>query len=304
MLITITIIGILAAGVTAALQGARETAKAAKTKTTITKLHYVIMARYDSYRTRRVPVDTKGLPPQQAALVRVNAIRDLIRMEMPDRWSDVYRENASGVTIPTPLVLQDQPSISLRYLRLGKKGSAGVASQNMPSAEFLYMIVMAIPEAAEQFQNTEIGDYDGDGLPEFIDGWGRPIKLLRWPVGFYNALEGDSDLHPNDPTDPSNPCDPDTFDPQNIIGGYATFPLIYSAGPDGKYDINTGYKANGDGYEYFLDGNSNLNPFQKDGATYYIGQPLNRGGGLGSESVDPANLYHYDNIHNHRLEVR
>ena len=59
------------------------------------------------------------------------------------------------------------------------------------AAECLYMIVMGIPEAAEQFQNTEIGDVDGDGLKEFIDGWGHPIRFIRWPVGFvdFSSIE-------------------------------------------------------------------------------------------------------------------
>ena len=52
------------------------------------------------------------------------------------------------------------------------------------AAECLYMIVMSIPGAAEQFHASEIGDVDNDGLPEFIDAWGRPIRFLRWPAGF------------------------------------------------------------------------------------------------------------------------
>ncbi len=306
MLITITIIGILSAGVLAALQGARETAKAAKTKTTITKLHYVILQHYDSYRTRRVSVDTKGMTPFQASVARLNTIRDLMRMEMPDRGSDL-----GGITVPPGAgLLSPVPQITDRYLRLynGRDTVAEVAERDMPSAEYLYMIVMSIHEAAEQFSATEIGDYDNDGLPEFMDGWGHPIKFLRWPVGFVNSLEGLSDLHPNNPWDPTEPHDPDPFDSHGIVStthnAFALFPLIYSAGPDGHYDINTGYQASGDGYQYGLVNMGSyycLNQFVKDGMNFYIGQPLNRDAG---NSVAPGDLRHYDNIHNHILEVR
>lgn len=306
LLITITIIGILSAGVLGALQAARETAKAAKTKATITKLHYIMMARYDSYRTRRVPVSVKGMSPYKASVTKLNVIRDLMRMEMPDRGSDL-----GGIVVPPgPGLLTPVPSVTERYKRLFQKRDSvsEVASRDMPSAEYLYMIVMSIPEAAEQFHNTEIGDYDSDGLPEFIDGWGRPIKFLRWPVGFVNALEGHSDLHPNAPWDTTQPHDSDPFDSLGFVSksqnAFPLYPLIYSAGPDGHYDINTGYQADGSGYQYNLilsGGNYYLNQFVQDGMIFYIGQPLNRDAG---NSTDTGDLRHYDNIHNHMLEVR
>jgi hypothetical protein len=33
-------------------------------------------------------------------------------------------------------------------------------------------------------REDEIGDLDGDGMPEILDAWGRPIAFLRWPAGF------------------------------------------------------------------------------------------------------------------------
>ena len=345
MLITITIIGILAAGVLAALQGARETAKAAKTKSTITKLHYIIMARYDSYRTRRVPVETSANDLLFTARNRLNALRDLMRMEMPDRWSDVVRNTAETnpssleQVIPiAPGLSGNTPSINDRFFRLYREavtkagGDIAEVAKNA-AAECLYMIVMSIPEAAEQFQNTEIGDVDGDGLKEFVDGWGHPIRFIRWPVGFVDFDE----LEAIDPDGPagsvggprlewSSPSDlqsgnrqeqPDPFDSMGVGGpvgagpGFAIFPLIYSAGHDGIYDINLGFQKDGSGgdipfvyitLDYYLpDGNNDT----ADSSGYhlrYIGQPLD------APSIDktPKNdaLDHYDNIHNHRLEVR
>ncbi len=353
MLITITIIGILAGGVLAALQSARETAKAAKTKATITKLHYIIMARYDEYRTRRVPINVSHPDLRVIALARLNAIRDLMRMEMPDRWSDVDRNfgtvNPPQVELPLS-GLTAVPSITNRFFRLYNEAVTRAGADKVAThapAECLYMIVMSIPEAAEQFQATEIGDVDGDGLKEFIDGWGHPIIFIRWPAGFVNyenlvllnggGVSGPAGQAGEDPLEWSSPSDlqsgdrqiePDPFDSMRIGGGftvrllapqigagYSLFPLIYSAGPDGIFDININGPQPVHAPDQPVAGY--INPFWRldpyvplertaaDNAgnkLVYLGQPID------SDAIDGTSkngaLNHYDNIHNHMLEVR
>lgn len=45
------------------------------------------------------------------------------------------------------------------------------------SSEVLYAIVTQHnPDAATYFRGTEVGDTDGDGKLEFLDGWGRPLR--------------------------------------------------------------------------------------------------------------------------------
>lgn len=112
------------------------------------------------------------------------------------------------------------------------------------SAECLYMIIQADPEARAQFRDDEIGDADGDGFMEFHDAWGRPIMFIRWAPGFVT----ESDLMTGDPEN-----DPDPMNPQRLgdliqdnnkwhrPATAATFrlvPLIYSGGPDKIYGIN------------------------------------------------------------------
>ena len=131
----------------------------------------------------------------------------------------------------------------------GDTAKEGNVAENA-AAECLYMIVMSIPNAAEQFHASDIGDVDNDGLPEFVDAWGRPIRFLRWPAGFYmdpdNNYNGDSNLQfgpkilSGGATNPK--YQPDPFDPRNILQECAVYPLIYSAGPDGIYDINIGVR--------------------------------------------------------------
>ena len=95
LLVVVVIIAILAAMVLGALQMARQAAREAATKATIAKLNNIIMQRYESYLTRRVPINTSGMAPSVAATNRLAALRDLMRMEMPERWSDI--SDAPGV---------------------------------------------------------------------------------------------------------------------------------------------------------------------------------------------------------------
>ncbi len=342
LLVAITIIGILAAVVLGALQAARQMARETKTKATIAKLHSIVIQRYESYRTRRVPLNRtqiqdiidangwSGTYLQNVARVRLNALRDLMRMEMPDRWSDVTGPLVSGLT---------SPALSLRYLNAYNASPATPADKSLwGAAECLYLIVMSTPGAADQFNESEIGDIDGDGLREFHDGWGRPIRFIRWPAGFvpWTAL---ATLDPNGPagrvggpflawSSPSeiqsgNPAtDPDPFDPRRVNAKYALYPLIYSAGRDHIFDINIGREDDG-AYAYRLTRSDDvpppvptalageLDPYRpdlnrgsdNDSKTYrYVGQPLD---GM-APTGEPANdaLDHYDNIHNHRIEAR
>src|SRR5690606_39906930 len=73
----------------------------------------------------------------------------------------------------------------------GDPNTAEVITDNQ-GAECLYMIVMyatANGEARGLFNENQIGDVDGDGAPEFLDGWGRPINFLRWAPGFESDLQ-------------------------------------------------------------------------------------------------------------------
>jgi prepilin-type N-terminal cleavage/methylation domain-containing protein len=284
MLVTVSIIAILAAMAFGALAATRESAREAATRATIAKLHNIVMRRYESYLTRRVPIQTTGLPPKTAAQIRLIALRQIMRMEMPERWSDIINPAMSGnsavpdedgvVVITGDLPgggtvsrTINRPALSRLYAQRYKslmpdtKGSPGYGP-----AECLYLLVsMGSPEAMEQFTPAEIGDVDGDGYPEFIDGWGRPIMWLRCAPGYVSPLQ--------------NQTDHDPFDARNVEpAAYHLIPLIYSAGPDGKYDIEIDYNFQFQGDPY-------ANPA--------IGQPVDENG---------DGMNHHDNITNHQIQ--
>ena len=109
-------------------------------------------------------------------------------------------------------------------------------------AECLYMVIMMAcgdGEARTLFGESSIGDTDGDGAPEFLDGWGHPINFLRWAPGFDSQIQ----LNANDlamPPDSSDTAwttaaagDHDPFDLFRVDPlAFRLVPLIYSGGRD------------------------------------------------------------------------
>jgi prepilin-type N-terminal cleavage/methylation domain-containing protein len=248
LLVTIAIISILAALAMGVMQVASTAAKEAATKATIAKLHTIIMRRYESYLTRRVCLDTLGMTPGQAhdadiearknpkaaARYRLDAIRDLMRLEMPDAKSDI--ENGPHTFFWGHIL---DPKLHKLY------------ASNPPTSEFdaaqcLYLIVSkGNPEAMEQFNPSEIGMI-GD-KPVFVDGWGNPIMFLRWAPGFRSPLQSGNRQTDHDP-----------FDTRRVDGvAFHLLPLIYSSAgrkkddgtPQYGIDLQAGYTFKGNPYE-------------------------------------------------------
>jgi hypothetical protein len=259
----------------AALQRTREAARMAHTKATIAKINDIIMQKYELYRTRRLPISFTGLAPKTAAALRMYAIRDLMRMEMPEGYvqdvsgdigqSQVDVGSLAGVGSSLKL---PEPALHRLY-RL----KMTFAPSDHQRAKCLYMIVtMGNPQNKALFSQDEIADVDGDGLLSFIDGWGRPISFFRWAPGFSQTLAGTpvaggvacSDIQIADPINHHDPLDPRGVD----SSAYQLFPLIF-AGVIGKNGNGTdNYGISFGLYDNPSDPNNKpqgwLNPCQND----------------------------------------
>jgi prepilin-type N-terminal cleavage/methylation domain-containing protein len=248
LMITMAIIVILSALVAVAMGGAQESARVSHTRAVIARLHTLIMDRYESYRSRRLPIQSTSVSgndsPLVAAMARCKAVRELMRMELPDRWTDIDMNDP-------PVVLKSPTTAYLAYQNAYKAALTqnAAAGQNTldptyQGADCLYWIVtMGLEEndVLENFSQSDIGPdpkNSNSGLLCFLDSWGNPIQFLRWAPGFTSPMQ------------PNIPTDPDQTDPTGVYGtpsgstsggtlSYALYPLIYSAGPDGYYDIQT-----------------------------------------------------------------
>jgi hypothetical protein len=312
LLATVSIIVILAGIVLGGMSMTRESAKLAKTKATIAKLDNIITRRYESYLTRRVPIDVRDadldgvvsaaeaatpVTPVQAAARRYRAVYDLMRFELPDRATDVANSQTSPTGMATRAAIPASPALAYRYyydlyqsMQTGWNQSDAAKQANFRTidylpAELLYEIVRAgTAEDLQYFDEREIGDIDNDGSPEFHDAWGQPIMFLRWAPAF----SPNSGIQSGNPTTDHDPYDTLSLD----ATAFRLTPLIYSAGPDKKYGIETGtYNPPGSGAS---DGD----------ATDYDGSPFS----FYNSSFPMAGLAsgtdHVDNINNHLIEAR
>ena len=227
LLVAITVIGILAGLVLGALARASGASRIIHTKSTIAKLNASLMDRWDSYRTRRFPVDPQllfisgtsqgsnaravatqlwtqrgsqatdplnvqagnpqGLPyPSnlQVAATRLACMRETMQYDMPSNYGDFIGNflpatTPGSYTLRAPTYLATQPQLVQTYLKAvntaGTNGATYAQIEANQSAECLYMILtLGSTDAGlfgEQLPNDDIGDVDGDGLPEFQDAW-------------------------------------------------------------------------------------------------------------------------------------
>jgi prepilin-type N-terminal cleavage/methylation domain-containing protein len=244
LLVVLVIISILSSLTLAGLAVAQRRSKADKTRSTIRKLNEIIVPHYESFLRRRVP-----LPNSNLAAARLERLRTLSLVRMPDSWLDVASTGigstgtfSSGSTT-IPAWAWDGVSRGYGATRAGLPPST---ANDFPSSECLYLIVsqgLQEPDALEQFRSDEMGDADGDGALEFHDGWRQPIMFVRWPVGFASIIQSQNAALQPDPFDPSRVSTVVNYPSGNVQRDYAVVPLICSAGADGEYGISTGTTA-------------------------------------------------------------
>ena len=243
LLVVVAVISILAAATWGALQRVTVLARASRTKATIAKIDHFIMLKLESYQTRRVPINTTGENPSDAATARLLAVYDLMRMEMPDNPQDIAGPQYSG--------------LSAHRARAGVR-QQGRAQQQRPnkdamnSAKCLYLTVMTgNAEARQQFSQSEIALDPSDNMPYFIDGWQRPIAWIRWPAGCSMYLGGSqnpnalSDIQSGNPATDHDPFDPNDTQPT----AFQLIPLIVSSAGNtisgGAYDYGVAFPSPG-----------------------------------------------------------
>lgn len=295
--------------------GVNERAKVAATEALITKLDDAISELYESYQYRRVDVDISGLPanlqnPAAVAEIRRQFLEQTIAMEMPQNRLEVT-SGAQRVVINGTQLSISPPEPALLAIYRNILGSETAPTNTDPennglaveSAELLYMIITnAMPEMRELFHERDIGDVNGNGLPEFIDAWGKPIAFIRWAPGLPDSERQpvfSSSVVQNWKPDPDTNLQvkvevsekwPNPFDPLDsrevLIGddkksfGWTLSPLIISAGSDGNFDLMFPQQL-------CTDPNS---------APLVFIDPFELPSGMSD-----GNGGHFDNIHNHRV---
>jgi prepilin-type N-terminal cleavage/methylation domain-containing protein len=317
LLIVTLVIAILATIVIGAYTNSLELGKQARTRAQIAKINSLIGAEWEKYRTLRVKLNTVSNDVKTNAKNRLTALRKLMRYEFPDRVSDV---TGSDVTSDN-----DRPERSKQYKLMAdqaqtKSGTAWTTTYQQ--AECLYLIVATSQDrntsGLEFFRATEIGDRDGDGMMELLDGWGNPIRFLRWAPGFisdkqqaYRELsetKSGNQVVVNVTLDAGENSwvakNPDPFDPLRVDENPVTFylyPLVISAGGDGIFDIRFSVESGGDYTNPFYGVQSGASSSASDSP---LGKYQDQGEELGANAQPNGKRNDLDNVHSHYVSVR
>ena len=236
LLVSVSIILLLAGLISSAVSAARASAKVSATRATIEKLNQIIAQHYSTYASRAVAGGT-------TSALRASGIRRTISAELPDSWDDVQRV-ASGTVPVVPSVpaagMFPNSSVQRAYAAMWNALPPATTAATLGSlnedAECLFMIVMrgGIADCLDcgGLRTSEVGDTDGDGMPEFLDAWGNPIRYVLWPAGLQLPASGGVNFFSTDIPFLAAPS------------GRVMRPLIFSGGPDRTNSINVNGGAN------------------------------------------------------------
>jgi hypothetical protein len=104
-----------------------------------------------------------------------------------DEWAEGIQNDPA---IPSP----ENPTVMTTVSQL-VRSRLGNHKHNTARSEMLYALLVegAGPWGAafsrDDFSDKEVQDTDGDGLPEFVDGWGQPLQFFRWPVLYHSDYQ-------------------------------------------------------------------------------------------------------------------
>lgn len=260
LLVVMAVAAMLSAMTLTAMYSAKQAASESRTRGIISKVNEQLLMQWSEIESRRLAylVD----PNFSAAQQRLFYQRQLMRIEFPDRKSDLLR----------PFAPAQRTSRYRGYLRAlarvyGLNESTTedqiisqlIIDPNSPwtpqlqHSECLYMILASTRiddgNALDYFGDAEIGDTDNDGMKEILDGWGNPIFFLRWAPG-HVAEVGIPDATQTAAQTVQGAVSPDGFDPlhadvmwntsdnlDHFFAPYQLYPLVVSAGRDKAFDI-------------------------------------------------------------------
>lgn len=232
LLVTVTIIVTLASLAAAAVSQASGSQKKLKTRSLIAKIDAIVASQYASYAGRNVAAATNT--------TRGQLLREMAKGDLPDDWSVVQglaaraaEEARTGVAVRDSQLTSRQRAYVAIWNSIPEQTRQGVAAEHS-GAECLFLAVMhgGLSACLDcDALRIDVGDADGDSMPEFLDSWGNPIgfilqpKNLRLPAGsrenfFSSAL----------------PFDPVVATALDAKGGLIR-PLIVSAGADGGFGL-------------------------------------------------------------------
>ncbi|MBT4011195.1 MAG: prepilin-type N-terminal cleavage/methylation domain-containing protein [Planctomycetaceae bacterium] len=262
LLAVMAIISLLSAAILVALTELQATSKKRRCQQQIKKIDQLIMQRWDEILHKPLPIQLPSslLPVDRKRAVLI-ARRELLRLELPERITDIFDGPYFSKIMPTPATTRAFQRKALFITRQkNNDGNLNQWTEQHQGAECLYLILSVMQDrdssALDFFFPGEIGDTDGDGMLEILDGFNQPIGFLRWAPGISGPF---SDIQKTDATKSPDATDMGEADyrlldvdpskhPFNLL------PLIMSAGRDGEFGtFGFGKKPDVSKYSYSRD---------------------------------------------------
>ncbi len=198
VLVVITIIGILIGAMGGVINNSFRKARESATTALLLKIEGLLDERIKGFERatksrdfqrivtlRKQALDSAGLFGVSPKVIEAVARKDFYRANFPQRFNELPPNTTSVPAFSTSGV----PSIIL-----GDSQITYIAANHNrvteSSALLYYMLtkmqVFGVPPVGEsEFSTSEVRDTDGDGLLEFVDGWGRPLRFYRWPTRMF-----------------------------------------------------------------------------------------------------------------------
>lgn len=248
LMIVIGIIAILMSLTFSVMYGLTTQAEAEATAATIRKIDGVLQQRVDAFNRAfkgaraeaaadivRLKLAQQNIHGVRDEVVEILAKKRSFRFEFPQRMAERYIEEHASTSSQVPGMADSVfIAIAAPYARdqLIAEGTANPTDaavlnrvtsnwakhdDRTESAELLYFALTASASYGvgavdvDRFNEREVADTDEDGLPEFIDAWGQPLRFYRWPTRLIDM-------------NPPVPFQPDLADPADAtdlrsIGG-------------------------------------------------------------------------------------
>lgn len=265
LLIVLAIIGVLTSMLIVMLSGYAQESNVRRTQNEVSRIESFLSQRWEEIATRPVAFspavetylaaivnnadpDVQKTFASEVQLKQLEASREIQRSELPDRRSDLAYPQI--VTTPNGLwglyrlrVESAYSTSDWNYILNGDGDPAHKYwTRAWEGAECLYLVLSTQSDEEGSFirffSQSEIGDTDGDLMPEILDSWGNPIEFLRWAPGFRSPRQ---DLDRNNSPDPFDQfkLDPRWSSPPPVANPapFVLYPLVFSAGPDRRYSI-------------------------------------------------------------------
>lgn len=258
ILIVLTIVSIIAAALGVTINNMMTSAREAQTIATLRKIDGLIIERQQGLqrafegrdfrryvkttRERLIKGDPERGIPQlyglSANAVEAIARKDFTREFFPQRFIEMsdFRSTTGIVADRIPDRIQFDEIYGSAVTWTGANFKSPVNHDPITeSSELLYFAITRMevfgtpPVAVDDFSTREVADTDNDGLPEFIDGWGNPLRFYRWPTRLFKpyGLLGDDGVPGSPGDDPDSPPGAD-FDDLSEIGWAGTDDLKVS----------------------------------------------------------------------------